>query len=388
MREVAIAAAGMTRFGVRAATFRELMAEAGGACLRSVPGLGKEQIDGVIVGTVMPERTAFQSHISAMAAETLGLRPRKVSARTEHMCASGTVAIRYAYALIKAEMADCILVIGAEKLNVPVKGEAMHNMACGTDRDWEASYGMTAPPAFALAAQAHMRRYGTTEEDFALVSLKNRRNAARNPLAHFNEVPSMDDVMCSRMIADPLRLYHCSPITDGAAAVVVAAEDVAADITDRPVRILGTGQAIDGFSLANLPWEDMSRWDSFAVAAKSAYEAAGIRPEDVDLAEIHDCFSIAEIIAYAELGFCSPGEEAEFLREGRSDYGGDVVVNPRGGLMGCGHPLGATGVAQACEVFWQLRKEAGERQVPDARIAVTHNNSGPGEHAVMVYQGA
>lgn len=383
-RRVALVGAGVTRFGVRAATLRELIAEAGQACLTSVPGLERERIDGIVVGTVMPERTAFQSHIAPLAAETLGLKPRRLSARTEHMCASGTVGIRYAYAFIAAGLADVILVVGVEKLNVPVKGEAALNMGAGVDREWEASFGLTAPPAFAFAAQAHQRKYGTTEEDLSRISWKNRRNAARNPMAHFQEVPSLDEIACSRVVAAPLRLLHCSPVTDGAAAVLLAAEDVARQLTPAPVWILGTGQHIDAFSLPNLP-PDYSRWPAMKRAARDAYAMAGIRPDEVDVAEVHDCFAIAELIAYAELGFCGEGEEVAFLRAGGPDYGGQVVVNPRGGLIGMGHPLGATGVAQAAEIFWQLRGEAGERQVEGARIGLTHNNSGMGEHVVVIY---
>jgi acetyl-CoA C-acetyltransferase len=186
------------------------------------------------------------------------------------------------------------------------------------------------------------------------------------------------------MIATPFRLFMCSPITDGAAAVVLASEERARELTDRPVWIRGTGQALDGFTLSSLP-ADYGHWPALRRAADHAYGMAGVGAADVDVAEVHDCFSIAEIIAYEELGFCGKGEGGPFVAAGRADYGGDVVVNPRGGLIGCGHPLGATGVAQAAEVFWQLRGEAGARQVPEARVGLTHNNSGMGEHVVMIY---
>jgi len=186
------------------------------------------------------------------------------------------------------------------------------------------------------------------------------------------------------MIATPLRLFMCSPITDGAAAVILASEERARGLTDKPVWIRGTGQALDGFQLTSLH-EDYARWPALDRAARAAYTMAGVRPQEVDVAEVHDCFAIAELIACEELGFCGKGEAGAFVASGRSDYGGDVVVNPRGGLIGCGHPLGATGVAQAAEVFVQLRDEAGARQVPDAAIGLTHNNSGMGEHVVMIY---
>jgi acetyl-CoA C-acetyltransferase len=384
MNRVALVGAGVTKFGVRKATYRDLIWEAGKACFDSVPALKPRDVDGLVVGSVMPERTAFQSHISSLAAEALGIRPSTLSARTEHMCASGTVGIRYAYAFIAAGLADLVMVLGVEKLNQPSAEEAVLNMGTGVDREWEAAFGLTAPPCFALAAQRHMAEYGTTEEQLALVGVKNHNHAAKNPNAHFNKGATVDQVLGSRMISTPLRLFMCSPITDGAAAVILAGEARARELTDAPVWIRGTGQALDGFQLTSLD-EDYARWPALARAAQSAYRMAGIGARDVDLAEVHDCFSIAELIAYEELGFCAKGEAGAFVAAGRSDYGGDVVVNPRGGLIGCGHPLGATGVAQAVEVYAQLRGEAGARQVPDAAIGLTHNNSGMGEHVVMIY---
>ena len=384
MRKVALVGAGVCKFGVRKASYRDLIWEAGKACFDSVPGLRPQHMEGLVVGTVMPERTAFQSHIASMAAEALGIRPTALSARTEHMCASGTVGIRYAYAFIAAGLADLVMVLGVEKLTQPAGEEAILNMGAGVDREWEAGFGLTAPPCFALAAQRHMAEYGTTEEHLALVGVKNHAHAARNPTAHFQKGATLDQVLGSRMIATPLRLFMCSPITDGAAAVVLASAERARALTDTPVWIRGTGQALDGFQLTSLP-EDYAHWPALKRAADAAYRAAGIAPLDVDVAEVHDCFSIAELIAYEELGFCKKGEAGPFVAAGRSDYGGDVVVNPRGGLIGCGHPLGATGVAQAAEIFAQLRGDAGARQVPSAAVGLTHNNSGMGEHVVMIY---
>ncbi|MBI4561584.1 MAG: thiolase domain-containing protein [Candidatus Rokubacteria bacterium] len=384
MRKVALVGAGVSKFGVRKASFRDLIWEAGKACFDSVPGVRPRDLEGIVVGSVMPERTAFQSHIAPLAAEALGIKPSRLSARTEHMCASGTVGLRYAYAFIAAGLADLVMVLGVEKLNQPVSEEAILNMGTGVDREWEACHGLTAPPFFALAAQHHMAKYGTTEEQMAMVSVKNHTHASRNPFAHFQKGATLEQVLGSRMIAEPFRLFMCSPITDGAAAVIVASEDRARDLTDTPVWIRGTGQTVDGFTLSSLP-EDYSHWPAMLRAAQDAYGMAGLGPRDVDLAEVHDCFAIAEIIAYEELGFCDKGEGGRFVEKGLSDYGGTVVVNPRGGLIGCGHPLGATGIAQAAECFWQLRGDAGPRQVPEARVALAHNNSGMGEHVVMIY---
>jgi acetyl-CoA C-acetyltransferase len=384
MRRVALVGAGVSKFGVRKASFRDLIWEAGKACFDSLPGVKPRDLEGLVVGSVMPERTAFQSHIASLAAEALGIKPSALSARTEHMCASGTVGIRYAYAFIAAGLADLVMVLGVEKLNQPSGEEAILNMGAGVDREWEAAFGLTAPPCFALAAQRHMAEYGTTEEQLALVGVKNHNHAAKNPNAHFGKGATLEQVLGSRMISSPLRLYMCSPITDGAAAVILASAARARDLTDRPVWIRGTGQALDGFQLTSLP-ENYAEWPALRRAAEAAYRMAGIGPREVDVAEVHDCFAIAELIACEELGFCHKGEAGPFVAAGRSDYGGDLVVNPRGGLIGCGHPLGATGVAQAAEIFSQLRGEAAGRQVEVAGIGLSHNNSGLGEHVVMIY---
>src|SRR5438270_4540631 len=384
MNRVALVGAGVSKFGVRKASYRDLIWEAGKACFDSIPALKPRDLEGLVVGSVMPERTAFQSHISSVAAEALGIRPSALSARTEHMCASGTVGIRYAYAFIAAGLADLVMVLGVEKLNQPSGDEAILNMGTGVDREWEAAFGLTAPPCFALAAQRHMAAYGTTEEQLALVGVKNHTHAARNPNAHFNKGATLEQVLGSRMISSPLRLFMCSPITDGGAAVILASEDRARSLTDRPVWIRGTGQALDGFQLTSLH-EDYAHWPALKRAADAAYRMAGITAADVDLAEVHDCFSIAEMIAYEELGFCKKGEAGALAAAGRRDYGGDVVVNPRGGPIGRRPPLGATGVAQAAEVFAQLRAEAGRRRVPGAGSGLTHNNSGWVRPVVMIY---
>jgi len=242
MRKVALVGAGISKFGVRKASYRDLIWEAGKACFDSVPGVKPRDVEGLVVGSVMPERTAFQSHISSMAAEALAIRPTALSARTEHMCASGTVGIRYAYAFIAAGLADLVMVLGVEKLNQPSGDEAILNMGTGVDREWEASFGLTAPPCFALAAQRHIAEYGTTEEQLAMVGVKNHTHASKNPNAHFQRGATLEQVMGSRMISSPLRLFMCSPITDGAAAVLIASEERARALTDKPVWIRGTGQ--------------------------------------------------------------------------------------------------------------------------------------------------
>src|SRR5437016_7464781 len=274
MRKVALVGAGVSKFGVRKASYRDLIWEAGKACFDSVPGVKPRDLEGLVVGSVMPERTAFQSHIASMAAEALGIRPTALSARTEHMCASGTVGIRYAYAFIAAGLADLVMVLGVEKLNQPTGDEAILNMSAGVDREWEAAFGLTAPPCFALAAQRHMAEYGTTEEQLAMVGVKNHTHASKNPNAHFQRGATLDQVLGSRMISAPLRLFMCSPITDGAAAVLVASEDRARSLTDRPVWIRGTGQALDGFQRTSLQ-QDYAHGPPPKDAADASYWIVG-----------------------------------------------------------------------------------------------------------------
>jgi len=385
LKRVALVAAGMTRFGVRQATYRELIQEAGKACFDSNKNITPKDVDSFILSSVFPERSAFQSHVACLGAESLGIRPRKVFGRVENMCGSGIVGIRYAYTAILAGLTDMVMVVGAEKMTGPVPAESALNMMLGIDTAWEACYGMAAPPMFALTAQAHAMKYGTTEEQLSAVSVKNHNHSKNNPYARFQTGATLEQVMCSRVIAAPLRLFHCSSLSDGACAVILASEDRARELTDKPIYITGTAQSAYGYATANF-YKDLSHWPALKEAAQNAYTMAGIGPDDVDFAEVHDCFAIAEIIAYEELGFCEKGEGGKFAEAGMSDYGGKVVVNPRGGLIGCGHPLGATGVAHAVEIFWQMRGEAGPRQVPKADIALSHVNSGPGEHHIVIYE--
>lgn len=388
-RGVSLVGGACAKFGVRAATWAELAQEAGEALFRAVPALAAADVDSLFVGAAEPERFAFQSHVAPFAAEQLGLAPRRVVQRTELACASGQSAIRSAYAAIASGLSDVAVALGVEKMNLPSMAEANSSMACVMDRAWDGAHGATAPPFFAMVAQRHMLEFGTTEEALAAVSEKNHRFANSNPTAQFYD-KTFDRAKLGRLplVAPPLRLGDCSSMTDGAAAVVLVAEELAKRYTDRPVRIRGTGQYADFHNLANAG--SLTDWVGLRHASQEAYRSAGIGPADVDFAEIHDCFTISEIVEYEALGFCPPGEGGKFALDGRSALGGDVVVNPRGGLLGCGHPLGATGIAQAVEVFDQFAQRVpAARQVPDPHWALVHNLSGSANvHSVMVYEGA
>jgi len=386
-RKVALVGGATTRFGVRSATWAELVQEVGVALARSVPELRSEEVDSLFVGAAEPERFAFQSHVAPLVAEQLGITPYKILQRTELACASGQSAIRSAYAAISSGLSDIAVVVGAEKMNLPSMAEANSAMACVMDRPWDGPAGATAPPFFAMVAQRHMLEFGTTEEQLAAISEKNHRFANTNPNAQFYEKTfSRDKLLRLPLIAPPLRLGDCSSMTDGAAAVLLTAEEHALRFTDSPAWIRGSGQYSDFHNLAHAG--SLTEWRGLTRASREALGQAGIGVKDLDLAEIHDCFTISEIVEYEALGLCPKGEGGKFAADGRGDLGGDLVVNPRGGLLGCGHPLGATGVAQAVEVFQQFSAEVPPaRQAPDPEWALVHNLSGSANvHSVMIYQ--
>ena len=384
-RRVAVVAAGTSKkWGVYPGTYRDLISEAGKATFDSNPRLKPGDVQGFVLASVFPERSVFQCHAATLAAETVGVRPNKLFQRVENMCGSGTIAIRTAYMAIASGLADVVMVVGVEKMHTPRPVETYLNMLGGVDREYEGALGVTAPVQFALAAQAHMHKYGTTHEELAMVSVKNHTHAVNNPYAHFPKPCSVEEVLNSKPVTTPFNILECSPITDGAAGMILVSEEKAREYSDQPVWILGTGQAAWGFNYGNVP-EDLSSWSMLKLAAQDAYRMAGVSSGDIDVAEVHDCFSISEIIITEELGFAPKGEGGAFVAQGRSDYGGDVVINPRGGLLGCGHPLGATGVAQGVEIYRQLRGEAGPRQVDGARIGLGHNLSGVSEHHVLIY---
>ena len=386
-RQVAVVGGALTKFGVRGVTWAELAQEAGEVLFRAIPNLAASDVDSLFVGAAEPERFAFQSHVAPLVAEQMGLAPHRIVQRNELACASGQSAIRSAYAAIRSGLSDVAVAVGVEKMNIPSMAEANSAMACVLDRPWDAAHGLTAPPFFAMVAQRHMLEHGTTEEQLATVSEKNHRFANANPLAQFYEKRfDREKLLRLPLVAPPLRLGDCSAMTDGAGAVLLVAEDRVSEYTDTPAWIRGTGQFADFHNLANM--ESLTDWTGLTRASGEAFRMAGIRPTDLDFAELHDCFTISEIIEYEAIGLCPKGAGGRFAADGKSDLGGDIVVNPRGGLLGCGHPLGATGIAQAVEVSEQFAHQVDPaRQVPDPEWAMVHNLSGSANvHSVMIYQ--
>lgn len=388
MRKVVIVDGGLAKFGVRKATWKELVQEAGKATFDKIENLDRKDVDSLFVGAANVERFTFQTHVAPMVAEQLGIFPRKVITRTELACSSGQSAIRHAYMSIATGFSDIALCIGAEKMNLPNMPETQASMACVLDREWDGVHGASAPPFFAMCAQRHMKEYGTTREQLSMVSVKNHHYSSMNPYAHFQKEFTIDQVSNAFMISRPLTLYDCSGITDGGAGIVLAEEEIAKKmkLIDTPVKIVGSGQSAYGNIINGL--KNLTTWYPLKLAAKEAFSSAKISPNDIDVAEIHDCFTISEIIEYEDFGFCKKGEGGKFIEEGQSEIGGKVAVNTRGGLLGTGHPLGATGIAQAIEIIQQLRGEAPKgRSVDGAEIGLTHNLSGASNvHSILIYR--
>ncbi|SFS36911.1 thiolase C-terminal domain-containing protein [Halostagnicola kamekurae] len=387
-RNVAIVGGGTSDWGDRDASWKDLAQEGGKATFDAVPDVGPEDIEGLFVGAVQPERFAFQSHVAPLVAELLGIDVTEMIARTELACASGQAALRYAWLAIAAGQLDTALVLGVEKMNLGKEQmpEMQASMSNVLDREFDGVNGLSAPPFFAWYAQRHMHEHGTTREQLSQVAAKNKSNAAKTDFAQFQREIDPEDVEESPEIAPPLHLYDCSGITDGASGVIVMSEEKAREVTDTPAWITGSGQSsMAGNSINNLPSYD--GWPQAREASQNAYEQAGIEDplEEIDVAEVHDCFSISEIIEYEELGFCERGEGGQFIEDGRSHIDGDVAVNTRGGLLGCGHPLGATGVSQALEITQQFQGTvSSDRQVEDATTGLIHNLSGSASvHSVM-----
>jgi acetyl-CoA C-acetyltransferase len=386
-RKVCIIAGGMDRWGVREASLVDLAQEAAQACFDDIPALKKEDIDGLLFASSYCGRSSFQVNAAPVIAERIGLKPTSICTRVDTLCAGGSSGIIMATGMIRSGMADVVMVAGGEKLYTPQRWETYYSEMASIDHDWDGAQGMGLPPPFfSMTAQEHMKLYGTTKEQLAAVSVKNRRNGATNPTAQFQKEVSLEEVMAARPIVPPLSLFDCTPITDGCAAVILTHEDKAKELSDRPlVYVRGTAQASLHSMSMNWPGENLADWVHLRTAAKRAYAQARVKPEDIDVAQTHDCFTISEVIEMEDLGFCKKGEGGPFVESGQNDFGGKVPVNTDGGLLSCGHPFGATGIRQAREMLFQLQGRA-IRQVEGAKIGLAHNLSGLNvEHTILIY---
>jgi len=380
-REVAIIGIGCTSFGeFWDRSFRDIFVEAGVAAIEDA-GVQGEEIDELFVGNMSAGRFVEQEHIASLIADYAGLASLHVpSTRVEAACASGGLAIRMGVLAIASGHADIVVVSGVEKMTDVSTQDATDMLTAAADREWEGATGATFPGLYAMIAKRHIHEYGTTSEQLASVAVKNHHNATMNPKAQFHNEITVDAVLRSAMIADPLRMLDCSPITDGSAAVVLAPADLARKYTDTPIYIKASAQASDTIALHDR--SDITTLAATTAAASVAHRMAKTTPHDIDFVEVHDCFTIAEVCAIEDLGFFPKGTGGKVTEEGITAIDGDLPVNPSGGLKGCGHPVGATGIKQAVEVVQQLRGEAGKRQVA-GEIGMAHNVGGSGGTAVV-----
>lgn len=380
MREVAIVGVGLSRWGeIWDASLRTLWTE---AALAALEDAGLDRVDSITVGCMAPGLFVGQEHLGALLADELGLAGVPAT-RVESACASGGVALRTAFSEVASGLADVVLASGVEKMTDVSGDECTAALATAADAETEVFGGASFPGLYAMMARAYMERYGTTREQLAMVAVKNHRHGALNPRAQYRQEITVEDVLRSPKVASPLNVLDCSPITDGAAAVVLAEMSIAKRLAKgRPVvRITGIGHATDRIALHNRA--DMTAIPATTRAAERAFAMAGRKPSDVQVVEVHDCFTIAEIIVLESLGFCKPGVGGTLAHSGHSALGGALPVNPSGGLKAKGHPVGATGVGQAVELTAQLRGEAGKRQVTGARVGLAQNMGGTGASTVV-----
>lgn len=337
-------------------------------------GLKKSGVHAIYVGNMLSGMLGGQEHLGAFFADELNIAG--AATKIEGACASGGLAVHQGVVAVESGLYDTVVVLGVEKMT-DHKPEAVALALMGAGSDQERLSGATFPGLYAMLARAYMETYGATEEDFAAVSVKNHFHASMNPLAQFRREITVQDVLRSAKIADPLKLLDCSPISDGASAVVITSKASPAG-----VRIAASVVATDTLALCDRG--SLTSLQATKDASSRAYEQAGCGPSDVDVCEVHDCFSIAEVLAMEDLGFYKKGTAAKAIARQETRLGGSgVLVNSSGGLKACGHPVGATGVKQVVEVVDQLLGRAGSRQQTNAHIGLTHNVGGSGATAVV-----
>lgn len=375
---VSVVGVGMVRFGERFdAAYEDLAVAAWQACLDGVDaGLDPDRVEAAWLSTALGGLMRREAVTGASLADPIGFHPRPVT-RVENACAGGSDAVRNAAYAVAAGVHDVVLVLGVEKMrDLPTRASLIAQRGTMSHLWWHPR-GATSPYLFAQHATVLVENGVLTREDMALVSVKNHDHGALNPLAFMRGRVTVDEVLGAAPICEPLGVLDCCPTTDGAAAVVLCRSDIAGRFTDTPVDLVATSLATDTMYSHTKP--GFGYQEAPTRAAERAYRAAGFGPDEIDLAELHDCFTVAELLAYEDLGFCERGDAAKWLRSGGPALGGDLPCNPSGGLLSKGHPIGATGVAQLCEVYWQVRGEAGDRQVDGARTGLTHNVGGNGQ---------
>jgi acetyl-CoA C-acetyltransferase len=378
MTRVGIIGIGHGAFGRRSdATVQELAFEAFREAMEDA-GIKRGDLDASVIGSV-PEYHKQRS-LPGVVQEYLGLNP-KPTWLTEVACASGSAAIRTSWMSIRAGVHNIVAVIGCQKMTELSTPEILALMGRVGEVQWESVFGTTFPAYYAMFAERHMHEFGTTREQLFQVAIKNHHYGAKNPYAVFQKEITMEKAQASEEVATPLQVYDCCQNADGAACVILASEGRAKEISKKPVWLDGMGCATASMSVLRRP--NLVGLPSASDAAAEAYKMAGVTPADIKVADVHDCFTIAEIMAYEDLGFCKKGEGGRFVADRQTYIGGKVAVNVDGGLKSKGHPIGATGVSMTYEIAKQLRGEAGERQVPDADVGLTHNVGGIGQYCFV-----
>ncbi|MHA2263767.1 MAG: thiolase domain-containing protein [Candidatus Thorarchaeota archaeon] len=380
LKNTCIVSGAQTKFGKRdGVSLREMFSEAVDKATIGV-GVPKKDIQAAFIGAFIPEMLIHQGHTAPLLLDYAGMKGLPAT-RHEAACASGATALRAGIMAIESGFYDTVLVAGAEKMTSVSTSGVTEALAAAADDEFESNLGLTFPGVFAIAAVAHMQKYGTTEEDMARVAVKAHHNATTNPLAQFQKAVTLEKALTPRYVAWPLKLFDCSPISDGAAAIVLTSAEKAKEYTDLPVKIVGTGQASASMNLSDRL--DLTSFEATVSASRRAYDMAGLGPDDMDFAVVHDCFTIAEIIASEDLGFFEPGQGAAALKDGVTAKDGDKPINPMGGLKAVGHPIGATGVKQAVVMFKELLGDAGPNQVAKHDTGIVHNFGGTGATCVV-----
>lgn len=382
MREVAIIGIGETQFGeLWERSFRDLGIEAGLKALEDA-GVGAEDIDALYVGNMSAGKFIDQEHISAVVSDYAGLADQHPPTfRVEGGGACGGLALTSGFTAVASGLYDIVVVGGAEKMTDVGDEEAKRILSSTADQEWETVFGASYASLYAMVARRHMHDYGTTREQMAAVAVKNHRNGAKNPNAQFRRELSMKAVLGAPWVAEPLGVLDCAPLSDGAASLVLCPLDKAKKFTDTPVKIAGVGVASDTIALHDR--RTLTTMDASVIAGKRAMHMAKVTPGDIQLAEVHDNYTISEIVAIEDLRFVKKGKGGPSTEDGVTELNSKISINPSGGLKARGQPVGATGIAQAVEVTRQLRGDAGERQVTGAELGMTHVMGGTGATAVV-----
>jgi len=382
VEKVCVIGAGSTKYGKLDDSITDIAVQASVAAIESA-GIKPKEIDAGYISNVFGIADK-QVHLGPVIMSNLGIS-EKPSLSIESACGSGSVSFREAFANVAAGFYDAVLVTGVEKVTHTGTEWTTTYFSYCSDFFYEGQAGASFPGLFASMARAYLTEFNATEEDFAKVAVKNHENGLSNPKAHLRKKITVDDVMNSAVVASPLKLYDCCPFSDGASSVILCSEKFAKEHTKDYIQVIGSGR---GGSPAALQGRNhLTTIPSTKLAAESAYKMAGLGPKDIDFAEVHDCFTIAEVVDSEDLGFFEKGQGAKAASEGRTKLNSEISINPSGGLKSKGHPIGATGVGQVVEVFDQLTGRAGEREVKDAKVGLTQNFGATGAScAVHIFQ--